>query len=49
MLEKIKFEKLEELELGGNNILNIDIFEKINFKELKQLGLSKNKFSDINY
>ena len=47
MLEKVKFEKLEELDLGHNKISDINILEKFNFKELKQLDLYLNKISDI--
>ena len=39
MLEKIKFEKLEVLNLGKNQIIDIKIFENVNFKVLKQLFL----------
>ena len=47
-LEKANFEKLEVLDIGLNNIYNINIFEKVNFKELKELHLNFNKISDIN-
>ena len=46
-LEKIKLEDLEILELGINNISNIDVLENLNFKELKSLDLYNNKISDI--
>ena len=39
-MESIKFRKLESIDLGLNNISNIDILEKVNFKELKKLDLS---------
>ena len=34
VLERVKFEKLELLDLGGNKISDINILEKVNFKEL---------------
>ena len=32
VFKSVKFEKLEILYLGENNISNIDILEKVNFK-----------------
>jgi len=46
-LEKVNFEKLEILNLEGNQISNIDILENANFKELKDLNLYRNNISDI--
>jgi len=49
-LEKVKFEKLEKLNLGGNkNISNYNILKNVNFKELKELDLSNNDISDISF
>ena len=40
VLERVKFEKLEKLDLGVNKISNnINILENVNFKELKELNL----------
>ena len=36
VLEKLKFEKSEKINLGYNKISNIDILENVNFKELKE-------------
>ena len=47
MLEKVKFEKLENLGLNNNKISDISILEKVNFKEIKILYLECNKISDI--
>ena len=47
ILKKVKFDKLEILNLGYNNISNISILEYVNFKELKELNLEYNKISDI--
>ena len=47
-LVKINFNKLEELNLSGNEISDINILEKVNFKELKLIYLYDNKISDIN-
>ena len=47
MLEKVKFEKLEKINLNKNKIIDISVLEKCNFKELKVLNLSINKISDI--
>ena len=47
VLEKVKSEKLEILDLDENNIYNIDIFKKVNFKELKQLYLYNNNITGI--
>ena len=46
-LEKAKFDNLEVLNFGLNNISNINILEKVGFKELKELYLNFNKISDI--
>ena len=46
-LVKINFNNLELLDLSGNEISDINIFEKVNFKELKGLALNKNNISDI--
>ena len=46
---KVKFEKLETLDLSNNNISNIDISKYANSKELKVLNLSNNKISDLNF
>ena len=43
----MKFEKLEILNLGGNEISDINILEKVKFKELKELDLYSNNISDI--
>ena len=47
VLEKVKFNKLEKLDLENCNILDINILGNVNFKELKQLNLANNKISDI--
>ena len=48
VLKKVRFEKLEILNLGHNNISNnINILENVNFKELKELNLNSNNISDI--
>ena len=48
VLEKVKFNKLEILNLSGNKISNnINILEKVNFKELKKLYLSNQYISDL--
>ena len=48
VLEKVRFEKLEKLNLGSNKISNnINILKNVNFKELKELYLSENNISDI--
>jgi len=48
VLEKVKFNKLEKLNLRGNEISdNINILENVDFKELKELDLSENNISDI--
>ena len=46
-LEKAKFEKLEILDLGNNDIEDINILEKVNFNELKELYLYNNKIFDL--
>ena len=48
LIETAKFDKLEVLNLSGNQILNINKFEDINFNELKELDLSNYKIIDIN-
>ena len=48
ILEKVKFDKLEVLDLGYNKISNnIKILENVNFKELIELYLNDNNISDI--
>jgi len=48
VLEKVKFNKLEILDIGVNKISNnINILENVIFKELKVLDLSENNISDI--
>ena len=47
-LNKIKFKGLNELNLSGNKISDINILEKVKFKELKELYLGSNNISDIN-
>ena len=48
VLENVKFEKLEKLNLGWNEISNnINILKNVNFKELKVLDLKGNNISDI--
>ena len=48
VLERVKFEKLEILNLGRNKISNnINQLENVNFKELKELNLYDNNISDI--
>ena len=42
VLEKVKFDKLEILNLIGNEISDINNLENFNFKELKDLDLSYN-------
>ncbi len=39
ILEKVKFEKLEKLDLDDNKISNIDKLKNVIFKELKELKL----------
>ena len=49
-LEKVKFEKLEKLDLSRNeNISDYNILTKVNFKELKELNLTGNNISDIKF
>ena len=38
---------MELLDLSGNNISNINVFENVNFRELKELNLCDNQISDI--
>ena len=48
VLENKKFNKLEKLYLGINEIANnFNILENVIFRELKELNLSENKISDI--
>ena len=47
VLEKFKFNKLEKLDIGSNEISDINILENVNFKELKELHLYYNNISDI--
>ena len=48
VFEKVKFEKLEILNLSSNfKISDINILENVNFNELKELDLSSNNISDI--
>ena len=47
VLAEAKFDKLEELNLGNNNIWNINDLEKMNFKELKKLQLYNNDIENI--
>ena len=47
ILEDIKFEKLEILNLNNNQISDITILEKINLKYLKELHLEANNISNI--
>ena len=47
ILEKVKFEKLENLGLNKNKIKDINVLEKVNFKNLKELYLEYNNISDI--
>ena len=35
------------MDLGSNNLSNIEVLENVNFKELKHLHLNHNKISDI--
>ena len=46
-LFKINFKRLYHLNLGDNEISDINILEKVNLKELKFLRLNYNKISDI--
>ena len=48
VLEEVKFNKLEKINLGSNRIsYNIKVLENVDFKELKELDLSLNYMSDI--
>ena len=48
VLAKVKFNKLEKLYLGGNEISNnINILENVNFQELKKLDLRDNNITGI--
>ena len=42
MFEKLDIKNLEILNLGNNQIKNIDVFENVNFKDLKNLYLENN-------
>ena len=44
----IEFKYVTKLNLGENNISDINVLEKAKFKELQQLGLYNNNISDIN-
>ena len=46
-LEKVKFDKIEILDLSKNKISDIEILEKVNFKNLKKLFLKDNNIIDI--
>jgi len=46
-LKKVKFGKLENLNLSHNNISDINVLQNANFKQLKNLDLTGNKISDI--
>ena len=48
MLQNIKFNNLEKLNLSMNHILDINVFENDDFRKLKELNLENNKISDIN-
>ena len=41
------FEKLEILNLGRNQITNIDILDNVNFKRLRELYLHINNISNV--
>ena len=45
---KQNFEKLKELILNNNQIINIDALENVEFPKLKKLNLEGNKIQDIN-
>ena len=47
-MSKVKFEKLELLYLGNNDIADISVFNKVNFKGLKLLDLKQNHIANIN-
>ena len=47
VLEKVKFEQLQKLELGGNKIKDINVLEKAKFMKLKKLFLYMNNISNI--
>ena len=47
MFEKVKFEKLELLDLKYNKISDINVLDKSNFKELRKIYLAFNNISDI--
>ena len=46
-MEKVKFEQLQKLELGGNKIKDINVLEKAKFMKLKKLFLYMNNISNI--
>ena len=46
--QKVKFDQLQKLELGGNKIADINVLEKVNFPKLKKLSLNMNNISEIN-
>ena len=49
VLEKVKYDKLEILNLEGNIISNLNILENVNFKDLKQLNLSYVEINNIDF
>ena len=48
VLEYVKFEKLQVLNLSDNLINNIKVFEKVDFDELLELWLFNNQISNLN-
>ena len=47
-LKNFKCETLENLNLSGNKLSDINILDRVNFPELKELDLNNNEISDIN-
>ena len=48
-LEKVKFKKLDKLNLMGNKNLKFDRLEKVKFKELKELILCACEISNTSF
>ena len=49
VLEKVKFENLQELSLNNNQISDIKVLEKVKFENLQLLYLDNNKIDKNKY
>ena len=46
ILENVKFEELQSLDLSNNQIVDINVFLKVKFYQLEELNLLNNKIDE---